>query len=87
MDDVDHLFIVGAGFACNAGLPLAAEFTQTLLDLTNLRKNAHSRILVECLRSFVDDVFGNGSELAPENWPELEDLFTTIDLAANTGTI
>ena len=37
------------------------------------------------MRSFVDEVFGDGSRLVPEEWPQLEDLFTTIDLAANTG--
>jgi SIR2-like domain len=84
LDAIKHLFIVGAGFSRNAGLPLATEFTQKLLDVPKL-KNAPSEILVECMRSFVDEVFGDRSELAPEDWPQLEDLFTTIDLAANTG--
>jgi hypothetical protein len=84
LDAIKHLFIVGAGFSRNAGLPLATEFTQKLLDVTKL-KNPASAIVVECMRSFVDEVFGDRSELAPEDWPQLEDLFTTIDLAANTG--
>jgi len=76
---------VGAGFSYNAGLPLAAEFTRDLLDVTKVKKGGPSATLVECMRSFVDQVFGDGSKLAPEEWPRLEDLFTTIDLAANTG--
>jgi hypothetical protein len=85
LDADKHLFIVGAGFSWNAGLPLAKEFTKELLDVTKLKKNGPSAILVECMRSFVNDVFGGGSPLGPEEWPQLEDLFTTIDLAANTG--
>lgn len=85
MGDVDLLFIVGAGFSYNAGLPFASEFTRQLLEVPNLEKGRADPILVECMRSFVDKVFGDGSRLAPEKWPQLEDLFTTIDLAANTG--
>jgi hypothetical protein len=82
---VEYLYIVGAGFSRNAGLPLATEFTQKLLDIAGLRADGPSAILVECMRSFVNDVFGDGRPIRPEDWPQLEDLFTTIDLAANTG--
>lgn len=85
LGDVEHLFIVGAGFSYNAGLPLAAEFTRQLLEVSKLEKGRADPILVECMRAFVDEVFGDGSGLVPEEWPQLEDLFTTIDLAANTG--
>jgi hypothetical protein len=85
VSDVDHLYIVGAGFSCNAGLPLAADFTTSLLDIRRLKQDAASRPLVEYIRLFVDNVFGEGLHVGSKDWPQLEDLFTSIDLAANTG--
>jgi hypothetical protein len=81
----EHLFVVGAGFSKNVGLPLAADFTHELLYITGMKNTALSKALVEFIRIFVNDAFGGGSEVPPEHWPMLEDLFTTIDLSANTG--
>jgi SIR2-like domain len=85
MTPVDNIYVVGAGFSRNAGLPLANEFTEALLGVSHLSKDAQSTILAEFLRHFVDDLFGGGTRVKPLDWPRLEDLFTTIDLAANTG--
>ncbi len=82
---VEHLVIAGAGFSHNVGLPLATGFTRKLLDVRPLKSDGPSAILVEAIRSFVDHVFGGGINLSSDQWPQLEDLFTTIDLAANTG--
>ena len=82
---IEHLVIAGAGFSYNLGLPLATGFTRELLDVTRLKTDGPNTILVEAMRSFVDNVFGGGLPLTPDEWPQLEDLFTTIDLAANTG--
>lgn len=86
MDTSTHLFIVGAGFSVNAGLPLAADFTKALLaPPTALKPRQANAILNAAIRRFVNDAFGGGRPVAPGNWPPLEDIFTTIDLAANTG--
>src|SRR6516165_6824219 len=79
-----HLFILGAGFSSNAGLPLAGEFTKCLLTTGQLKENT-SRRIVEYLHNFVHTTFANGARIEPKNWPPLEDIFTLIDLSANTG--
>jgi hypothetical protein len=85
LNEPKHLFIVGAGFSWSAGLPLAAGFTEQLLDVSRVKTGGASHYLVDCMRAFVNHVFGNGSVVPFSEWPQLEDLFTTIDLAANTG--
>lgn len=83
--DPGVLLIVGAGFSKTAGLPLASDFTEHLLDTASLKTDGPSVRQVEFLRKFVDDTF-NGGETTPSNqWPELEDIFTLVDLSANTG--
>lgn len=77
--------IVGAGFSCNAGLPLASTFTNELLNLRGLRLDGPSVRQVRFIREFVDQVFGEGVRRSADEWPELEDIFTLIDLSANTG--
>ena len=81
----DHLFIVGAGFSRHAGLPLTTEFTEKLLDLNGLKEDGPSSLIVPFLRNFVENTFGVGPSSTPEDWPALEDIFTCIDLSANTG--
>lgn len=82
---INNLFILGAGFSKNAGLPLATEFTEKLIEVGHLKLDAPSKKLVSHIRTFVDKVFGEGSARPHDEWPELEDLFTLIDLSANTG--
>lgn len=82
---IANLFILGAGFSKNAGLPLATEFTEKLIEVGHLKLDAPSKKLVSHIRTFVDRVFGEGHARPHEEWPELEDLFTLIDLSANTG--
>jgi hypothetical protein len=80
-----NLLIVGAGFSWNAGLPLASNFTRELLNLSNLKLDGPSARQVEFIRVFVDHVFGEGTRRSVGEWPELEDIFTMVDLSANTG--
>lgn len=40
---------------------------------------------MEFIRAFVDRIFGEGETRKVDDWPELEDIFTLIDLSANTG--
>jgi hypothetical protein len=83
--DPGNLLIVGAGFSANAGLPVASGFTRDLLNLRGLRLDGPSARQVEFIRAFVDQVFGEGASRSADEWPELEDIFTLVDLSANTG--
>jgi hypothetical protein len=79
-----HVYIVGAGFSMHAGLPLQAEFTEGLLaSRDDLSHPMHA--LVSHLGNFVHDVFDHRVSAKARFWPNLEDIFTNIDLAANTG--
>ena len=82
---VDHLFIVGAGFSHYAGLPLTSDFTEKLLDVADFDPKGPSAIIVKFLQGFVEDTFDHKREAAPKYWPHLEDIFTCVDLSANTG--
>ena len=81
----EHMFIVGAGFSFHAGLPLTSEFTRELLDVSNYKDVAPSKRQVDFLRTFVGDVFDHRMSAKARFWPYLEDIFTSVDLAANTG--
>ena len=81
----ENLLIVGAGFSWNAGLPLASNFTRELLNLQDLRLDGPSARQVKFIRNFVNQVFGEGAQRTVDDWPELEDIFTLVDLSANTG--
>jgi hypothetical protein len=72
--------ILGAGFSKNASLPLTGEVSAFLLD-----KSFTSRtdlIISNSIKKFLKYVFGWRKE---EPIPPLEDIFTLIDLSANTG--
>lgn len=82
--NVKTMFIVGAGFSHYAGLPLTSGFTEALLEAREFGSGP-SRILVEFLSSFIHDAFGHSKSAKAKYWPELEDLFTCVDLSANSG--
>ena len=76
------VFILGAGFSKNAGIPLQSEFTDSVRRALGFGEGKPSRIIVEQADKFVSDVFHVG---AGDMWPEWEDLFTFLDLSANSG--
>jgi NAD-dependent SIR2 family protein deacetylase len=78
------VFVVGAGFSANAGLPLQSQFTELFLKAHTF-KRGKSRMLMPALGRFVEDVFGFNASHALTSYPELEDVFTLLDLSANTG--
>src|SRR5690606_3953607 len=80
-----NLLILGAGFSVNAGLPLARDFTKCLLATKGLKKEGPSVAQVRFLRRFVREAFSESGASKAEDWPELEDVLTMVDLAANTG--
>lgn len=81
--EIDRAFIVGAGFSSYANVPLQSGFTEALLEGARFT-SAHSPLVVRSLKEFVNEIFNPGSD-DPELWPELEDLYTIIDLSANSG--
>jgi hypothetical protein len=82
--NVKTLFVVGAGFSHYAGLPLTYRFTDALLEARS-HTSGPSRTLVEFLSSFIHDAFGHSSKAPAKYWPALEDIFTCVDLSANSG--
>jgi len=84
MAKVRTVFILGAGFSYYAGLPLQSDFTRELLRSRDSREGP-SNALTKELDRFVHVTFGCPKDAHPDAYPELEDIFTNIDLAANTG--
>jgi hypothetical protein len=82
--NIKTLFVVGAGFSHYAGLPLTYKFTDALLEARS-HTAGPSRSLVEFLSSFIHDAFGHSSTAPAKYWPALEDIFTCVDLSANSG--
>lgn len=79
-----HVYIVGAGFSKHAGLPLQSRFTEALL--APRADEAHPmRPLISLLGRFIHDAFDHNESAKARFWPNLEDVFTNIDLAANSG--
>jgi len=81
---INHVLVVGAGFSSYAGLPLTSEFTESLLDLGDVSQ-ARTKSMVGFLRRFIAQAFDHLPSARAEFWPELEDVFTSIDLSANFG--
>src|ERR1700737_3507054 len=81
---LDHVFILGAGFSLYAGLPLQRDFTAALLSGRG-RENGSSGLVVRYLRKFVSRAFNHKVDARAKYWPALEDIFTCVDLSANTG--
>lgn len=73
-------YILGAGFSNNAGIPLQNKFLRALVAKENKGTNSEKDIkdlLATAIDSYVNRFFGSN--------PQLEDIFTCIDLSANTG--
>ena len=81
---VETVFVVGAGFSSYAGLPLTSGFTEAILEARELGRGP-SRLIVDFLTTFIHDAFDHSRTASAKHWPELEDVFTCIDLSANTG--
>src|SRR5438132_14033142 len=81
---VETVFVVGAGFSHHAGLPLTSKFTEAVLEAREFGSGP-SRVMVEFLSSFIRDAFNHSAKAAARHWPNLEDIFTCVDLSANSG--
>jgi len=76
--------ILGAGFSCEASLPSTAQLSEQFISISTT-DTAHLAIeqeITERLTAFWQDVFFYRN---PAVKPALEDHFTAIDLAANSG--
>jgi hypothetical protein len=80
----NSVFIVGAGFSLYAGIPLQMDFTDALLSGRG-DAGGNSGKIVQHLRAFVNRAFDHKTTAGAQDWPELEDIFTCIDLSANSG--
>lgn len=69
-------YILGAGFSWNAGIPLQSEFLKALVR-HNKKDTASGMLLAEGIKHFIKKFFGTR--------PDLEDIFTCIDMSANSG--
>lgn len=81
---IDCVFIVGAGFSHYAGLPLQMDFTKALLKPRKDEEHVDHEI-VKYLCRFIEEAFDHKESASAQCWPNLEDIFTCIDLSANTG--
>jgi RNase P subunit RPR2 len=81
---IESAFILGAGFSWHAGMPLQDGFTEALLTGRGEGTGASGKV-VQFLRDFVRDAFHHSQDAHAKHWPELEDLFTCLDLSANSG--
>src|SRR6266700_5945534 len=80
----ESVFVVGAGFSLYAGTPLQMEFTDALLSGRG-SASGNSGEIVQHRREFVNRAFDHKTTAGAQFWPELEDIFTCIDLSANSG--
>lgn len=83
MRKADVAYILGAGFSTYAGLPLVSDFTEEMLLPDS--KDDPSGDLIGFLKQFIHDAFDHSTGAKAKYWPDLEDIFTCIDLSANTG--
>jgi hypothetical protein len=84
MAKIRNAYIVGAGFSFHAGLPLQAQFTEKLLE-PRLDKSHPDHAIHRYLAEFIRHAFDHNTKASAKYWPKLEDLFTCIDLSANSG--
>jgi hypothetical protein len=78
------VYIVGAGFSSYAGLPLTNGFTRAMLAARDF-KSGPSKLIVDYVSRFIHDCFGHSLNASAGKWPDLEDVFTCVDLSANSG--
>lgn len=81
---LQNAFILGAGFSMHAGMPLQEQFTTALLSGRGTGGGPSGKVVAH-LREFINRAFDHSTTAGPRFWPDLEDIFTCLDMAANTG--
>lgn len=76
---VKTAYILGAGFSLNAGIPIQSNFLHALRGKSQKVASLSpiDRLSIDAIKTYSSNVFGDN--------PELEDIFTCLDLSANTG--
>jgi hypothetical protein len=83
-ENATSVFVVGAGYSSYAGIPLQMCFTDALLSGRG-EASGNSGKIVQHVRKFVNRAFNPETTAGAQFWPELEDIFTCIDISANSG--
>jgi hypothetical protein len=81
---VKTAYIIGAGFSSYAGLPLTTNFTDAMLKARGF-SSGPSKLIVDFVSQFIRDSFDISVTADGDKWPDLEDIFTCVDLSANSG--
>ena len=81
---IETVYLLGAGFSFYAGIPLQKHFAEDILRGATFGDDQPSKIIVDALETFVRRVFHRPAGKG-DNWPDWEDLFTCVDLSANSG--
>src|SRR5271165_4914243 len=81
---IKTVYIVGAGFSGYAGLPLTNGFTDAILAARRF-EGGPSKLTVDFVSHFIRDSFDQSTKAKGDKWPDLEDIFTCVDLSANSG--
>jgi len=78
------IMLLGSGFSVDFGLPVTSKLQEKLLEVTanDPREAQREEFISRTIASFWKDIFGWAESLEP---PSLEDHFTQIDMAANSG--
>lgn len=63
---------------------MTCDFTEAILEAREFGSGP-SRLMVEFLSRFIHDAFDHSTKASGKRWPDLEDVFTCVDLAANSG--
>jgi hypothetical protein len=66
-------------------LPLTNQFTEKLLDVKKLKLDGASSLIVRFSKALLRKPSAITQAQTQKDWPDLEDIFTCIDLSANTG--
>lgn len=81
---VNTVYILGAGFSCYAALPTQQQIVHQLFNHEDLSGPQDiNEIITSIIRDFLASVFHAG--MLGERSPNLEDIYTCIDLSAQTG--
>lgn len=72
--------ILGAGFSKNSGLPVQSEIPAQLIS--DNKEAEVEQVFTKILKKFLKNVYGSSDS---SNLPNLDDIFTCIDISTNSG--
>ena len=81
----EHVYIVGAGFCAMRDFLYKRISPMPSLSPVTMKTTPFFRGASNHLTKFVSATFDHSKSAGATFWPNLEDVFTNIDMAANTG--